>query len=416
MSFSVQIEVLRQGISLLSKTVSPGKCVTVGPTGNPTVPSALLETTIKLLEPAKGGYFIHLDPAMHGVLQVGGRQLRVGEGLLHDPRPEPLIFGDQDRGSLQLGDGLTIRFIVHRQRRAFVWIPVPDKQFAAAMAATSVMIFGAAITVAQFPPLEKQKVEKRNQKYITRHAAVPKPMRPPPKKRLNKGLGGKAIAEGRGVSQRHKRHRRLKQKGDRKLARKQANTALQGRQLARIVSGTLDKRVMKALEGTLAAAAAMNTRALGRHLNSPTMGGGLGSAGGVTTGKVSLPSGLSDHSSSLPQASRRKARPTTPLGREKKAGLTREQIRSVVARGSGQVQHCYERELLTGNTVSQGRIILRWQIDARGRVGGLKIVKDTVKSEGLRRCVLKKVKAWRFPSCADDNCAVVFPFEFFARS
>jgi len=329
-----------------------------------------------------------------------------------------LVFADQDRGSLQLDQGLTIRFIIHRQRRAFVWIPLPDRRFAAAMAATAVMIFSAAMVVAQFPPLEKQKVEERRQKYITRHAAVPKP-KPKTRKKLLKGLGGKAVTERRGVGQRTKRRRRLKQKGNRQAARKQAKSALRGRRLARIVNSSLDKRVMKALEGTLAAAAAMTTRGVGGRQtgNNPSMGSGLlSSNGGLGKGKVNLPTGLSDHSNSLPQANRRKARSAKPLSREKKGGLTREQIRRVVARGSGQVQHCYERELLTGNKVRQGRMILRWQIDARGRVGRLKVVNDSVKSDGLRRCVLKKVKSWRFPACSDGNCTVVFPFEFFART
>jgi hypothetical protein len=138
--------------------------------------------------------------------------------------------------------------------------------------------------------------------------------------------------------------------------------------------------------------------------------------------------GAADDALSGPSARRQPAKPmlaALPASRRSPAtatgveapgpGISRESIRKVVVRGSKAIRRCYEQELLTSAIPLEGRLLLRWRIDARGRVQDLTVVKDNLGSAALTRCIKQKIATWRFPACSGRSCVVVYPFDFFPR-
>ncbi len=85
-------------------------------------------------------------------------------------------------------------------------------------------------------------------------------------------------------------------------------------------------------------------------------------------------------------------------------GLTREQIRSVIARHRNEVRFCYEQALV-GHPELEGRVTVGFQIAQDGHVA-------TSQAQGLAGvdgCVAQAVQRWHFPASASPT-AVSYPF------
>jgi hypothetical protein len=93
---------------------------------------------------------------------------------------------------------------------------------------------------------------------------------------------------------------------------------------------------------------------------------------------------------------------------------SREAIRKVVVAHQRMIRLCYERELISSTKPVEGRLLMRWKIDQKGRAIQVQVEKDTVGSQALLRCVIARIRSWRFPPC-DPSCSVVYPFDFFPR-
>jgi len=91
-------------------------------------------------------------------------------------------------------------------------------------------------------------------------------------------------------------------------------------------------------------------------------------------------------------------------------GLTQEQIRRVVMAHVGALLACYESEAQR-NPNLKGGLSVAWQIAPEGNVTGASLASSTLGNPRVEGCVVRQVKAWRFPSSAKAS-DVSWPFKF----
>jgi hypothetical protein len=86
---------------------------------------------------------------------------------------------------------------------------------------------------------------------------------------------------------------------------------------------------------------------------------------------------------------------------------------AVVQKYLGEVQHCYERNLLSNPGLS-GRMEFEWDISSAGRVTGVRVKRSTVSSgDGLGECVKGVFSSMQFPVAkngATTTPNIGFPF------
>ncbi len=77
-------------------------------------------------------------------------------------------------------------------------------------------------------------------------------------------------------------------------------------------------------------------------------------------------------------------------------GMAPELIRRVIEDNKNQVRFCYERELQAHQDLA-GRVALRWTIGPDGRVTAARVTESTLGNARVERCIVERVKTWRFP-------------------
>jgi hypothetical protein len=411
LTFVVHARVLRDGELFLSTVLGPGRPLQIGPDCNAAA-SAAAQAPLSLLVPVPGGYGLRLAPPLAGQVTVQGRTLRIQDGLLADPRPEPLILADGDHGRVLLDDddNLELLFTVHQQQRRFAPRLTVEPGLALALGLTALAFAGLLVVVApwQGSPKRRGPVEPKLTARPTLALRLARFKRARPRPAIRRSAGN--------------RSERL-HNGRRKAATRSKARARQGQGQAGVLGllgqarrrhpqlfGSVDDpsrpdplEQLDKLELALASVAVPSGPPAGggRLGGGPGMGlvGLLGPAPSAEAGQ-----GLSPARLALP------AKAPLPVARAA-ARPSREEIRKVVARNSGPIRLCYERELLSSSRPLEGRLLLRWTIDAAGAVRDLEVVEDTVGSIGLRSCVLSRVRGWIFPACA-QRCRITYPFDF----
>ncbi len=91
--------------------------------------------------------------------------------------------------------------------------------------------------------------------------------------------------------------------------------------------------------------------------------------------------------------------------------LDRAEIQKVVNKGLGQIQFCYEKELLK-NTSLSGKVVFEWHIAPSGKVSIVKTNTATLKSNAAVQCMISKIKRWKFPKPRGGSVIVTYPFIF----
>ncbi|MBW2736178.1 MAG: hypothetical protein JRH20_27650 [Deltaproteobacteria bacterium] len=146
--FCAHIQIFRDGELMLQRQLT--QRVVIGESPCAALPLPGLEADVEFLTPVPQGFTLRLPAGVRGKLRAADRILRVQDGLLHDPRPEPLIFTDGDRGVLWLPDAhLQLRFsIVRKVQRP--WRPHLDRPLALALGCTAVVLLSSAILVTRY--------------------------------------------------------------------------------------------------------------------------------------------------------------------------------------------------------------------------------------------------------------------------
>ncbi|MGD0675883.1 MAG: AgmX/PglI C-terminal domain-containing protein [Polyangiaceae bacterium] len=129
----------------------------------------------------------------------------------------------------------------------------------------------------------------------------------------------------------------------------------------------------------------------------PGGGGGGGAGGGRGSG--------SGTASSPGEHGVQAVAPGTARG-----GLNPDQVQRVVLAHMGALRACYEMEAQKDPTL-RGGVTASWTIDPIGGVTSANVAGTTIHNARVEGCVLRQVRAWRFPS-SDGVTQAVFPFSF----
>ncbi|MCK5690354.1 AgmX/PglI C-terminal domain-containing protein [Myxococcota bacterium] len=95
-----------------------------------------------------------------------------------------------------------------------------------------------------------------------------------------------------------------------------------------------------------------------------------------------------------------------PMGSIEKALIQR-----VINVEKNAIRECYERGLKKLPTL-HGKISLKWQILADGRVGEIMINESTLGNEEVEKCITDSIKSWVFSPPAGGWVEVNYPFVF----
>ncbi len=93
-------------------------------------------------------------------------------------------------------------------------------------------------------------------------------------------------------------------------------------------------------------------------------------------------------------------------------GLTRDEVARVIHSHMNEIRYCYETGILRNPTLS-GKLLVDFKINGSGRVPAAGITEASLQDEGVRRCLLGKLREWQFPLPRGGvQVAVSYPFLF----
>ena len=91
--------------------------------------------------------------------------------------------------------------------------------------------------------------------------------------------------------------------------------------------------------------------------------------------------------------------------------LDRDAIQKVINENIGQIQRCYERELIQNPGLS-GKVQVEWTIGMSGGVRGARQTYSSLASSSVASCIMTAIKSWRFPQPKGGEVVVNYPFIF----
>jgi hypothetical protein len=77
----------------------------------------------------------------------------------------------------------------------------------------------------------------------------------------------------------------------------------------------------------------------------------------------------------------------------------------------GAVKACYESGLKRNPNIG-GKIVLRFEVSAVGKVTSAEIENDTMKDDEVAGCIKSRVMTWRLPAPSGGTAAFSYPFVF----
>ena len=93
-------------------------------------------------------------------------------------------------------------------------------------------------------------------------------------------------------------------------------------------------------------------------------------------------------------------------------GLDKEVVQSRIKANQAQIRYCYEKAL-TDKVDLAGKVVVRFTITGQGAVGKVGIIESKVDDAALERCIVAKIKSWKFPAPKDGGeVTVTYPFLF----
>lgn len=94
-----------------------------------------------------------------------------------------------------------------------------------------------------------------------------------------------------------------------------------------------------------------------------------------------------------------------------RGGLSAEQIQRVVRAHQGALRACYESEAQR-NPNLRGGVTATWKIEPGGSVVSASIVNTTLNNPRVEGCVVRQLKAWKYPASDSSTDVTAFPFKF----
>ncbi len=91
--------------------------------------------------------------------------------------------------------------------------------------------------------------------------------------------------------------------------------------------------------------------------------------------------------------------------------ISREEVAKVIDQHANEVVSCFERALMSSPGL-QGKLVIEWTIRQNGRAGDIKQKHSTLQNAAVARCVMDKLKNWRFPSPKGGDVVISYPWNF----
>ena len=86
-------------------------------------------------------------------------------------------------------------------------------------------------------------------------------------------------------------------------------------------------------------------------------------------------------------------------------------ITNLISKHRTSLKGCYESGLKRDPELA-GKLEIRFKITRFGRVGKTKVTADTMESAPFKRCVLRRLRTWRFPNTHKGGVMVEVPVNF----
>jgi len=156
---------------------------------------------------------------------------------------------------------------------------------------------------------------------------------------------------------------------------------------------------------------------LGQGVGGKLVAGGQAGGAGMRTGTRGIDDLFAGKKRSMGGRKKAKVRGTVRKAnrrqiRSKGSGtLDKAAIAKVVGKNIGQVRYCYERTLLKSPNL-RGKVVVQWTIAPSGKVRSASTQFSSVTSDSLTRCILGKIKKWKFPKPKGGQVIVSYPFIF----
>jgi hypothetical protein len=91
--------------------------------------------------------------------------------------------------------------------------------------------------------------------------------------------------------------------------------------------------------------------------------------------------------------------------------LDRDEIQKVINQNIGQIQRCYERELLKSPGLA-GKVQVEWTIATSGRVRSCRQTYTSMQGTAVSSCIMDAIRGWVFPQPKGGEVIVNYPFIF----
>lgn len=427
----LRIGIIQDGKIVQERLIKAGEPVTIGdsPKNTFVIPKAALpSSSFTIFKPSGKGYVLQFDAKMRGKISSGGAVIALQKAS-EDPQVTKkdgiaqLPLTEQDRGKIQV-DSVTVLFqfvppppvksVKPIQQMDFRprLLQEDDPVFIGFLGVWSALGLVLAFWVWRTEPvaLTLDDVQERFVKLVeTPKVEEPPPVELPPEPEPDAGpsQATEAQTQMRNASNASDRARAESARKDEMINSSKLLLKLIGTQgessngmVANLWSdeeqglGNIDQ----ALQGT--AGATTDAGAATRVGNAGGTGaaniGEIGGIGGGQAGSVAVAVTV---------------KPKVSSGTGSVAATGDEnQIKSTVAKFSGQLQYCYEKQLKAVPSL-EGRIEVGWSVANGAVTGSPYIISNTTGDAELADCVTKKIRRWTFPADVEGDMSWPFLFQ-----
>ncbi len=91
--------------------------------------------------------------------------------------------------------------------------------------------------------------------------------------------------------------------------------------------------------------------------------------------------------------------------------LDRDEIQKVINAHIGEIQRCYERELMKTPSLS-GKVQVEWTVGTSGGVRSVRQTYTSLESTAVSSCIMGAIRGWTFPKPSGGEVIVTYPFIF----
>lgn len=91
--------------------------------------------------------------------------------------------------------------------------------------------------------------------------------------------------------------------------------------------------------------------------------------------------------------------------------LAREKVAKVIQKHQGEIQGCYEQELLSSPGLS-GKVTFDWTVTRQGNVSGVSQKSSTLGSAAVANCIMDILRGLKFPKPKGGSVTISYPFMF----